>query len=65
LSSESPLDDVAGLTLKEARRVLKQFSGIPIFAPGLEKAIAEVDETRGQIREIEKLARGGGPAGGK
>ena len=65
LHSERPLDDLTGLTLEEAKRVLKQFDGLAVFAPDLEKAIADFNETRRQIREIEKLARGGGSAGGK
>jgi hypothetical protein len=65
LNSEKPLDDVAGLTFKDAKRVLRQFDGLQIFAPDLENAITEVDETRAQIREIEKQARGGGSDSGK
>ena len=65
LHSERPLDDLTGLTLEEAKRVLKQFDGLAVFAPDLEKAIADFNETRRQIREIKKLARGGGSAGGK
>jgi hypothetical protein len=65
LHGESPLDDLNGLTLKEAKGALKQFEGMALFAPSLEKAITEFNESRDQIREIEKLARGGGPPRGK
>jgi hypothetical protein len=56
LHTEMPLDDLAGLTINEAKRVLKQFEGMAVFAPDLEKVISEFDGTRDQIREIEKLA---------
>lgn len=65
LHIESPLDDLAGLTINEAKRVLKQFAGMAVFTPAVEKVITEFDETRGQIREIEKLVRGDGSTGGK
>ncbi len=64
LRSEGPLDDLGGLKINEAKRVLRQFAGMAVFTPAVEKAITDFDETRGQIQEIEKQARGDGSAGG-
>jgi hypothetical protein len=60
LHRESPLNDLAGLTLEEARRVLRQFPGMTVFASDLEKTIVDFDDARGQIHEIERAAKGGG-----
>ena len=65
LHSEPPLDNLTGLTLEEAKRVLRQFEGLAVFEPELEKTIADFNETRRQIQEMEKLARDGGSTGGK
>jgi len=65
LQNESPLDDLAGLTLDEAKRVIGRFKDMAIFTHDLEKAVLEFDQTRGQIHEIEKLSKGGGSVSGK
>jgi hypothetical protein len=65
LRSERPLDDMAGLSIEEAKRVLTQFDGLSIFAENIEKVISDFDRTRGQIQEIERNARGDGPSGKK
>jgi hypothetical protein len=57
LRSESSLDDLAGLRLSEAKRVLKHFAGMAVFTPAIEKAVSDYDEARDKIREFEKQAR--------
>jgi hypothetical protein len=65
MHSERPLDNLTGLTLEEARRVLRQFEGLAVFEPELQKTIADFNETRRQIHQMEKLARDGGSTSGK
>jgi hypothetical protein len=60
LQRESPLESLAGLTLPEAKRVLKRFEGMAVFEPDLERSIRDFDETRDRIQEMEEMARSGG-----
>ena len=63
LRGERPLDTMAGLSIEEAKLVLKHFGGLDIFTADIEKAILDFDVAREHIREFEKRAGGDEPSG--
>jgi hypothetical protein len=66
LRTETPLDGMAGLSIEEAKRVLKHFGGLGIFAADIEREILDFDATRAKIQEFErKIRRGQKPPGEK
>jgi hypothetical protein len=62
LASETPLEDLAGLSMDETLRVLRQFAGFAVFSADLEKAVTDFafDATRRRIQEMERKALGEG-----
>ena len=62
LTSEPPLEDLAGLSMDETLRVLRQFAGFAVFSADIEKAVMDFafDATHRRIREFERKARGEG-----
>ena len=59
LRREPPLENLAGLSIDEILRVLRQFGGLAVFAKDIEVTVIETRfvETREKIREFERRAR--------